>query len=402
MRENIPYPEALATILDRVSPLPSRSVQCTAGVGRYLAAEVLAKVDSPTQDVSLRDGYAVAESAESGSWRVTQTVAAGSPSTRPLKRGEAAQVFTGAELPTGTVAVVPEEDALRRGGTLIAPTDASFEKYILRAGSDVQRGALLARVGERVRPALAGLLVAGGRNEIEVGSAPRVGLLATGDELVLPGQPLRPGQLYASNAVVLRNWLTRFRMTCALRTCVDDRKELQRTVTALLPEVDAIVTSGGAWKSARDHTLSAFAGLGWEPSYRMARLAPGKAIAFGLLGGKPVFCLPGGPPANELTFLLLALPALQQMAGGPPHPFPAIPVMLADELPPTPGWTRVHQLRLEATRTGWSGRSVKPLGRLHGSAQADALVLHEGDVPLAAGTEVQALLMHSPYSRMEE
>ncbi len=350
----------------------------------------------------MRDGYAVAESTSPDGWRVTQSIAAGAPSLLPLRRGEAARIFTGGEIPDGALGVVPEELAQQRGGTLTAEADDCTDRYILRAGSDVRRGDLLAKAGVRVRPALAGLLVAGGQNEIEVYSAPRVGLVATGDELVLPGESLQPGQLYASNAVVMQNWLARFQMACVPHTCVDDRERLQQTITNLLPDVDAIVTSGGAWKSERDHTLAALAGLGWEPSYRMARLAPGKATAFGMLAGKPVFCLPGGPPANELTFLLLALPALRRMAGGSSHPFPTVYVKLNDALPPTPGWTRVHQLQLNKTPDGWSGTSVRPLGRLHGPARADALVLHDGDEPHAAGDVVQALLLSNPASSKEE
>ena len=402
MRENIPYREARAAILAGVSPLPSVSVQCTAGLGHFLAEDIVATVDSPTQDVSLRDGYAIGEPTSTAGWRVTQTVVAGAPSTLPLKRGEAAHIFTGAELPTGAAAVIPDEDALRRGGTLTAAPGAPSTRYILRAGSDVRTGDLLASSGDRMTPALAGLMVAGGRERVKVTRAPSVGLVATGDELVLPGLPLQPGQLYASNAVVLESWLARFQMPCVLRTSVDDRKALQRTISDLLPDVDAIVTSGGAWKSGRDYTLGALGELGWEPIFRMARLAPGKATAFGTLSGKPVFCLPGGPPANELTFLLLALPALLRMAGGPPEPFPSLPVVVGEELAATPGWTRVHQLRLTATDTGWRGYSVKPLGRMRGPARTDALVLHEGEGPLTAGTVVQAQLLHNPSLTKEK
>jgi molybdopterin molybdotransferase len=402
VRENIPYSAARAAILASVSPLPSVLVQCSEALGYFLSQDIVARVASPTQNASMRDGYAVAEPTSHDEWRVTQTVVAGVPSTSPLRRGEAARIFTGGELPTGTIGIIPEEQAFRRGGTLTAEDGACTQRFILSAGSDVGRGDLLATAGTRVRPALAGLLVAGGCDEIEVHAKPRVGLVATGDELVLPGQPLLPGQLYASNAVVVQNWLSRFGMECVARTCVDDREELQRTVAELLPNVDAIVTSGGAWKSERDHTLAAFGQLGWEPTYRMARLAPGKATAHGVLGGKPVFCLPGGPPANELTFLLLALPALQRMAGGSPHPLPTVYVTLTAELSPTPGWTRIHQLQLAPRRPGWTGTSVRPLGRMHGPAKADALVLHDSDEPMAAGSVVEALLLSNPESPQEE
>ncbi len=349
----------------------------------------------------MRDGFAVAEPSTDGGWRVTQTVVAGAPSSSPLRRGEAARIFTGGELPAGAIGIIPEEKAFRRGGTLTAEDGACSQRFVLSAGSDVRRGDVLATAGTRVRPALAGLLAAGGRDEIDVHAKPRIGLVATGDELVLPGHPLGSGQLYASNAVVMQNWLARFGMECIPRTCVDDREELQRMITELLPNVEAIVTSGGAWKSERDHTLAAFAQLGWEPTYRMARLAPGKATAHGVLQGKPVFCLPGGPPANELTFLLLALPALQQMAGGSPHPFPTVYVTLSEELTPTPGWTRVHQIQLAATRAGWVGKSTRPYGRMHGPAKTDALVLHTSDEPMAAGTVVEALLLSNPEEQEE-
>jgi molybdopterin molybdotransferase len=400
VQENLSYSAALAAILAHIRPLPASAVPCCQGLGRFLARDIIARVDSPTRDVSQRDGYAVAEPAGQG-WRVTQTISAGQPSSLPLKRGEAARILTGGELPEGALGIIPDETACRRGGLLTAASLALNEKFVLRAGSDVSAGDILARRGESVRPALAGLMVAGGIDSLSVVPAPRVGLVATGDELVLPGQPLGPGQLYASNAVVLQNWLTAYHMPAQVRTSPDHPEHLADTLSELLPEVDALVTSGGAWKSEKDHTLRALAALGWEPVYRFARLAPGKATAFGLLEGKPVFCLPGGPPANELTFLLLALPALLALSGGPPEPFLTIPVTLAEPLAPSPGWTRVHQVSLTWSQDQWLATSTKPLGRMRGPAAAHALVLVTEDRPLDAGGRTKALLLRQPLPTTE-
>ncbi len=364
---------------------------------RVLARDERARVDSPSADSSLRDGYAVrcADLRPGGpGLPVCADVGAGDAPAPALAVGCAVRIYTGAALPPGADAVVPDEEVEVRGERLYVPSVPVPGTHVLGRGEDVRVGTPVARAGDVVRPALAGLLIAGGIDSVLAIPPPRVGLVSTGSEVVAPGVPLRPGQLYASNLGVLTGWLQRFGMSSERRLCPDDPVRLRGVVSELLPGVDLLVTSGGAWKSERDHTLAALEALGWTPHFREIRLAPGKAVAFGTLAGTPVLCLPGGPPANELTFLLLALPMLQKMAGRVRGAFPTAQVRLEAGLPGTPGWTRVHPLSLATRESETWARPTRPLGRMLGPAQTDALLLMEPDEEgFAEGSTVAALLL---------
>ena len=207
-------------------------------------------------------------------------------------------MLTGAQLPLGADAVVSTEFATTEGNTVVIVNSAERNRNVLARGSDTTCGQPLAAAGTLLRPADLGLLAAAGHDRLLVSKRPRVAILATGDEVLAPGQPLRPGKLYASNLVTLAAWCISNGMTVTTAVVPDNEEDIRSRLVLSAQYHDAILTSGGAWKGERDLVVRLLDELGWEKAYHRIRIGPGKAVGFGLFDEKPVFCLPGGPPVE--------------------------------------------------------------------------------------------------------
>lgn len=409
VRTDIGFEEALALTLARVTPRAPVRVPVWDAAGLVLADDVVAAVDSPSATVAAKDGFAVRSSDVEGAsearpvvLRLDGMVTAGWRGEVPrVGPGAAIKVTTGAPLPGGADAVVAAELAAERGPEVRVVGDAAPRRNVIERGADVAAGQRLLPAGTVVAPAMAGLLAAGGLRDVPVHPRPRVAVIATGDEVVPPGEPLGPGQLYASNQVTLRAWLHEFRMEAWSARAPDDPGALRRELGAALAAADVVLTSGGAWKSERDVTPAAVVALGGDFVYHRVRLAPGKAVAMAVVGEhgeRVVFCLPGGPPSNEMAFLQLALPALLRMSGRAPSPFAAGRARLTAPVSGghgDPTWTKFFQARLEPGERG-ELRAI-PLvtgSRLVCQARAEALVkVPEGIVGLDAGAEADIQIL---------
>jgi len=231
-------------------------------------------------------------------------------------------------------------------------------------------------------------------HQIPVFPRPRIAIVATGNEVVAPGHALKSGQLYASNLVTLNSWLRHFGMPVKSRVVKDNSKEIRRTFTSMVSDADALVTSGGGWKSERDLTVRVLDEMGWELIFHRVRIGPGKAVAMGMFDGRPVFCLPGGPPSNEMAFLQLALPGLLQIAGRRPIPFGIKKVRLASGVGGDSTWTQFYQAILERRGRRVVGSAPEDESRIQSQARAEALIkVPEGVDRIEAGDmiEVQVL-----------
>jgi molybdopterin molybdotransferase len=225
-------------------------------------------------------------------------------------------------------------------------------------------------------------------------------VLATGDEVVLPGEPLKSGQLYASNVVTLLGWLHRFGFAAEAALRPDSAPTLRDAVAGLLDRHDALLTSGGAWKSERDLTVRVMEDLGGELLYERVRIGPGKAVALALVRGKPVFCLPGGPASNEMAFLQLALPGLLNLAGRSPEPFDRKLVRLAEAVEGPADWTQFYQATLEDRGGDFIARPLRGRSRLRAQAEAEAIVtLPQGRTRAGAGDAVPVQVLHGGAAR---
>lgn len=402
--QDIGFDEALALTLDRLSPLPATNVPVWEAVGAVTARDVTAHVDSPSLTSSTKDGYALRfEDLEAVSedrpkrLRLIGTVCAGQAEDVPVRPDCVVKVMTGAPLPAGADAVVPTEFASEHGEWITFSGRSRSGWNVLRRGRDVSAGQIVAPVGTRIEPAMTGLLAAGGLAEVPVHRRPNVAVVATGDEVVAPGAPLAPGQLYASNLVTLRSWLRSFGIDSYHAVCPDHPDELRRVLESCLLEADVVLTSGGAWKSQRDFTPIVLAEMGAELVYQRVRLAPGKAVTMGLLDGKVVFCLPGGPPSNEMAFLQLALPGILRLWGRDTNPFRTIRATVTKGVVGghgDPTWTSFFQARL-GDREGVG--AIEPLqgrSRLVCQAQAEALIkVPAGRIRYEAGEEAEVQVL---------
>ncbi|MCU0581309.1 MAG: molybdopterin molybdotransferase MoeA, partial [Syntrophales bacterium] len=314
--------EALELTLNKIPMMPTEVLPVHECVQRVAADDIYSKINSPSLTASLKDGYAiysedVAQASEEQPvvLPVIGTVSAGEKSSCRLEKGQAIRILTGAPLPDGAEAVVSQEFTKENGDQIIILADAEPGRNVLIRGTDVKEGEQIVHRGEVLRAGHAGLIAAAGIDAVKVYKLPRVAIIATGDEILAPGEPFRSGALFASNLVTLSGFL-RFRgIDVVMKVIKDQPDQIRTTVDTLLRECDAILTIGGAWEGDKDYSLGVLDELGWEPHFHRVRIGPGKAVAFGLLQGKPVFCLPGGPPSNEMAFLQIAFPAIVAMSG---------------------------------------------------------------------------------------
>jgi len=325
--ELIGYQEAIDLTLAHISPLNSIEISLNDSTNHRSASDVHALVDSPSVDTSLKDGYAVrsediatASSERPVKLKIVDVAAAGVPSTGSVRAGTTIQVLTGAQIPGGADAVVAVEFIKKENHAIFVANPEESGRNILIKGTDVGTGDVIVRSGDRLTPGRVGLLASGGLPTVMVTPLPRVAIIATGDEIVLPGEPLPEGKLYASNLAALNAWCQRFDMKTRLEKVADNENRMAETLDRCARENDAILTSGGAWSGDRDQVARVLDGLGWNKIYHRVRIGPGKAVGFGFLHKTPVFILPGGPPSNLMAFIHLALPALWRLAGNEGSP----------------------------------------------------------------------------------
>ena len=277
-------------------------------------------------------------------------------------------------------------------------------RNILRAGEEVKVGSIVIEKGRALLPGYLGLAAAAGISRVKVYRRPRAAVIAIGDEVVAPGRKLHPGQLYASNLVTICAWLSFFGITCSTAIVPDNKDAIRSELLKHLPEVDAILTSGGAWSSERDLIVGILDELGWNKFFHHVRMGPGKGVSFGLLKGKPVFCLPGGPASNEKAFLQLALPCLVRLGGQTKHPLQTFTARLTQDIKSRhPNWTQFKDAYLSQDADGnYLVTPYRNLSRLQSIARATCLLcVPEGRDSLRAGEMVTVQLLMPPFDSLE-
>jgi molybdopterin molybdotransferase len=393
------YAEAFASVVDAVPRLEPEELSLDMGVGRIAAEDVVARISYPSQDVSLKDGYAVisgdiaAASPENKiGLEVIGAAFAGAAFKGEIRTGQAVKICSGAPIPLGVEAVLSEEFCEELSpGRIAVSADAGPGRNILRAGAEVKTGATIVERGGLLLPGYLGLAAAAGTHTVSVYRRPRAAVIGVGDEVVAPGENLSPGQLYASNLVTMEAWLASFSISCASSVVPDDAAAIQRELARCIGEADVLLTSGGAWGSERDLVVGALGDLGWEPVFYHVRMGPGKGIAFGRWRDKPVFCLPGGPASNEMAFLQLALPGILRMSGDTRHPLQTVPARLTEDVAARHrAWTEFKDATLARDESGdYTVSLYRHRSRLQAIASAHGLVcVPEGTDGLPAGQVV--------------
>ncbi|QRN97832.1 molybdopterin molybdotransferase MoeA [Archangium violaceum] len=319
-----PLPTARKAALDALRPAPPEPVPLLEALGRFLARDVVASRSLPGCPVSAMDGYAVRAEETSGAnrdrparLRVVDAIYAGHLPSRPVRPGEASRIFTGAPLPEGANAVVRQEATVVSGEGLVDICVAVPPgKDIRPVGEDLLAGTPLLRAGQRLEASVLGLLASLGDTHVLVRPPPRVAVLATGDELVPPGSPALPHQVYESNLVLVGAMAREAgARVVALERARDEDQELRAALERLAGGADVLVTTGGASVGDKDRVKRVLAGLGATFLVDGVAMKPGKPVAVARLGTTAVVVLPGTPGAATVAFDQLARPLLLRHQG---------------------------------------------------------------------------------------
>lgn len=378
---------ALAECLALTRTLPSETIPLRHAAGRVLAAPIAALRDQPPFAASVMDGYALdGDAAEPGaSFAVVGEAPAGRAWPGTLGTGQALRIFTGAPIPDGATRVIIQEDVTRDGDTITLSDNLDPGPYIRPSGRDFAKGATLS-APRRLTPADIALAASMGADKVTVTRRPVVAIMATGDELVAPGEMPRPDQIIASNSYGLAAMAESVGATARILPIARDTKPSLTTCFALAQGADLIVTIGGA--SVGDHDLvgPVAESLGLDRSFYKIAMRPGKPLMAGRMGDSSVLGLPGNPVSSMVCGQIFMLPMLAAFQGLDGTYQPVQTAELTQDMPLN--GPRAHYMRAILT-PGSPINHIAPadsqdsalLTRL---ASANALILRAPHAPAAA------------------
>jgi len=399
--------EALDRILSRVAVLGDERVALTRALHRVLADDVESPRDMPPWPASSMDGYAL----RSGDTRAAAAlsparlalagrVPAGAMAERPLRPGEAFRIFTGAPLPEGADAVIPQEDVTAEGGILLVPRPVADGDFVRPRGEDMKRGDRVLERGRILSAADIGMLAAVGRTPVGVVRRPRVGILSTGDELVDLGGRIGPGQIPNSNSYSLIAQVIEAGAVPVSLGIARDRLEDIEARLRLGIGCDLLISSAGVSVGEHDFVKAALERLGAEQHLWLVDMRPGKPIAFSTIpqdgkGALAVFALPGNPVSAMVTFEVFVRPAILRMAG---HGRLHRPTITARALAPIANRDRRRgylRVTLTPADDGYGARltGTQSSGVLRSMVAADGLAVVPGETTVQTGQPVKVIVL---------
>jgi len=311
----IRFDEAQDAYAGRLRPLPTERLPVDRALGRVLRGDAVSAVDLPRFDNSAMDGYALRSTDGDAPRRLVGRAEAGGAGPA-VNAGECVRILTGAPLPDGADAVIPQE-RVKVGDAEVRPTaEVSPGDHIRRRGEEIRRGDVVAASGARVTTGLLGALCAAGIDTVTVTRTVRVCVLVTGDEVVPISQPLGPAQIHDANGPMIRAILGALPAElCWLRYVPDDADPVKTALTEALAEADLVITSGGASVGDRDHIPPTVAALGMQTHFWKVAQKPGKPLLFATRGEQALFALPGNPAAVFIGMHLHVAPAIGYLSG---------------------------------------------------------------------------------------
>lgn len=402
----MPVAEARARILAGLPIMASEQVALPEAHSRVLAADVASRVTQPPIAVSAMDGYAVRAAdvvTVPADLKIVGEVPAGGFHDGTLAVGQAVRIFTGAALPAGADAIVIQEDTDRDGDTVTVMESSSAGRYVRKAGLDFAEGEVLLKAGTVLSARDIGLAAAMNHPWLQVRRKPRIALLATGDEIKLPGEALGPTSIVSSNTFALEGLIRAAGgEPITLGIAVDDIAAI-RDLAAQARGADMLVTTGGASVGEHDLVQEALAELGLELDFWQIAMRPGKPLMFGQLSNVPMLGFPGNPVSSMVCGILFLKPALAQMLGnGETEPARETATLGADL-----GENDRREDYLRATLARKNGKLVAtPFPKQDSSmfsrlAAADCLLIREPHAPAAkAGDTVEIVRLDGSHVRI--
>ena len=386
-QETIALSEALARIDAAVRPIErTERISLADANGRVLARDVVAAADVPPFARAAMDGYAVRAQDTSGATREQprvlrriETLFTGQVAQRTVGAAECIEIATGAPMPAGAdaVVIVEDTDGEASGGVRVF-SPVSPRQHVGPQGADIRRGQQVLQAGTRLTPGRVGALAALGLAELDVFARPRVAILSTGNEIVEPGRPLAPAQIYDINRFTLAAVVAEHGgEPAAYRTAGDTFEDLSRALDACLKE-DLLVFSGGSSVGERDLILDLLAARG-EVIFHGIAVKPGKPTAFGTVAGKLFFGMPGYPTSCLSNAYILLAPALRRVARLPPQAIRSVTLPLSERIASAPGRHQFYTVRIVE---GAAVPAFKASGDITSMSQAD------GYIEIPAGTDV--------------
>ena len=378
--------EARARVLVPLRPTPGEIVPLADAWDRTTAAPVVARLSQPPADLSAMDGYALraADGVLGAALRVVGAAPAGHPYLGTVGAGQAVRLFTGSVIPEGADCVVIQEDAERDGDVIRVREAARAGRHIRRMGQDFTAGETLIETGKRLGARDVGLIAAANHPWVTVRRAPVVAILATGDEIAMPGEPIAAGGIVSSNSHALAAMVrARGGRPIVLPVAPDDIGAIASAADAARG-ADMLVTTGGASVGDHDLLVAGLSQRGLTVDFWKIAMRPGKPLMHGALGGLPVLGLPGNPVSALICAVLFLLPAIDRLCGRDPAPPPASPAVLGAPVPEND--RRADHLRASLTLRDDGPPVVTPFlvqdsGLLRRLAQADALILRAPHAP---------------------
>ena len=389
--------EARARILAGMSPTAPETVALPQAWDRVLAAPVVSRLTQPPADVSAMDGYALrsSDAAAGARLRVTGAAPAGRPFDGTLKWGEAVRLFTGSVIPQGADTVLLQEDAEAEGETVLVRATPRAGQHIRRQGQDFTDGQVLLQAGHRLGARDIGLAAAANHPWLSVHRRPRVAVLATGDELALPGEPIGAGGIVSSNSHGLSAMIRAAGADPVLLPVAGDTLEAMADAARSAHGMDLLVTTGGASVGDHDLVQAGLSAQGFVLDFWKIAMRPGKPMIFGRLGATPVLGLPGNPVSAFVCAVLFLRPAIARLSGGPAAAPETTEAVLGSAVRANDH--RADHLRATLARTDSGALLATPFerqdsGMLRALAEAGALILRPPHAPaLPEGATVQVI-----------
>lgn len=390
--------QARERILADLRATPAEVVALADAWNRVTAAEVTARLTQPPADVSAMDGYALraADGTLGARLNMIGAAPAGHPFEGVVGPGQIVRLFTGSVVPDGADAILLQEDATRDGDTVTVNEAVRQGRHIRRAGQDFARGDTVLPAGRRITARDVGLAAAANHPWLPVHRRPRIAILATGDEIAMPGEPIPPGGIVSSNSHALAALVRSAGGVATVLPVAKDTHEAVAAVADAVAGMDLLVSTGGASVGDHDLIISGLQSRGLVVDFWQIAMRPGKPLLFGWLGGKqsgvPVLGLPGNPVSAMICAILFLLPALAHLSGLPAAPPPTTTGLLGKAVAANDH--RADHLRSTVTGDAAGRLIVTPFpvqdsAMLRRLALADALILRPPHAPaLAEGAEV--------------